>query len=220
MSGRSDLVKRIRVVVVFAVAFAFVESSVVVYLRALYYPLGFTLPLKEISSPHLIVELLRELSTIVMLWATALLAGKLPWERFGYFLIAFGVWDIFYYIWLKVLLAWPRVLTDWDVLFLVPIPWIAPVFAPVAISALMIVSGIIVLGRIGRQEWFKPTPIAWLLSLFACVGILYSFMHDTEATLHGALPSPYAFTWLIVGIALLGVSLFLSCMKPRTTGSR
>ena len=82
----------------FAIAFAFVESSVVVYLRAIYYPDGFTFPLRLIEQEHLFVEILREAATIIMLVAVGFLAGRTGWQRFGFFLICFGVWDIFYYV--------------------------------------------------------------------------------------------------------------------------
>jgi len=76
-------------VALFAVAFALVESSVVVYLRALYYPAGFSFPLRLMEIAHLGVELGREIATIVMLVAIGVIAGRPAWERFGYFLIAF-----------------------------------------------------------------------------------------------------------------------------------
>jgi len=102
-----DTCRRIVWVSVFGVAFAFVESSVVVYLRSLYYPEGFTFPLKMMSTSHIGVELAREAATVVMLAAVGILAGTTGWQRFGYFLVVFGVWDVFYYVWLKVILDWP-----------------------------------------------------------------------------------------------------------------
>ena len=108
-------------IAVFGIAFGFVESSVVVYLRSLYNPEGFTFPLRVMSAEHLLVELIRKAATLVILAAVGMLAGSRRWEKFGYFLVAFGVWDIFYYVWLKVLLNWPAGLLDWDILFLIPL---------------------------------------------------------------------------------------------------
>src|SRR5512135_1567840 len=88
----------------FAVAFAFVESSVVVYLRAIYYPGGFSFPLAIISKSHMPVEVIREAATVVMLAVVGVIAGTTRWQRFGYFLLVFGLWDIFYYVWLKAVL--------------------------------------------------------------------------------------------------------------------
>src|ERR1043166_3119153 len=84
------------------------------------------------------VELWREAATLVMLAAVGLLAGRTWRRRAGYAALAFGVWDIFYYVFLRVISGWPRTLFDWDVLFLLPLPWWGPVLAPVSIAVLMI----------------------------------------------------------------------------------
>ena len=139
---------------VFAVAFAAVESAVVVYLRALYYPEGFSLPLKIFGRNHLWVELARELATMVMLASVAVLTGSNRWQRFAYFLISFGVWDIFYYVWLKVMINWPSSIFDWDILFLLPVPWIGPVIAPVLVSFFMILGGLPSYARVNEPEFF------------------------------------------------------------------
>ena len=201
----------------FAIAFAFVESSVVVYLRAIYYPDGFEFPLRLIGDGHLVVELVRECATIVILVAAGVLAGKTAWERFGFFLLGFGVWDIFYYVWLKVFLDWPATLADWDVLFLIPVPWIGPVVAPVLISLLMVVCGILIVIRVSSGQLFEPGPPSWILSICATVIILYSFMGDLAATLRGAMPQPYDYWLLVVGLALYGGAFGLACHRPATS---
>jgi len=139
--------RMILLVGVFAMAFAFVESSVVVYLRQISYPEGFAFPLKPGITSQIAVEVSREFATIVMLIAIGMIAGTNRWQRFSYFLIGFGVWDIFYYVWLKLILDWPSSLLDWDILFLLPIPWIGPVIAPVLVSLVMIAGG-------GIVKWF------------------------------------------------------------------
>ncbi len=200
----------------FAIAFAFVESSVVVYLRAIYYPDGFAFPLRLIEQEHLFVEILRETATIVMLVATGVLAGRTGWQRFGFFLIGFGVWDIFYYSWLKVLLDWPSSITDWDVLFLIPVPWIGPVLAPVLISLLMICCGWVVVRRIAAGKPFRPSFPSWVAASSATVIILYSFVGDLPATLKGAMPQPYSYWLLAVGLVLYGTSCYLACALTGT----
>lgn len=202
----------------FGVTFGFVEASIVVYLRAVYYPEGFTWPLKVISDEHLTVELWREAATIIMLVAVGILAGQKGWQRFGYFLIAFGVWDIFYYVWLKVVLDWPSALTEWDVLFLIPLPWIGPVIAPASIALLMTICGVDIVVRTiptkSGQKHFRPTVLSWLFSILATVLILYSFMYDTDATLRGAHPLPYRYELLIVGLVLYIAAYIIAC-KPK-----
>ncbi len=185
--------KRFVPIILFAVSFAFVESSVVVYLRSIYYPAGFTFPLSMIQPGHLWVEFAREFSTIVMLVAAGVLAGSSVWQRFAYFLIAFGVWDIFYYVWLKVILDWPATMIDWDILFLIPIPWIGPVIAPVLISLLMIIVGWLIVRRETGDNKFRPSKTAWILSILGTALILYTFTRDTRATMRFQPPESFSY---------------------------
>jgi hypothetical protein len=122
----------------FGIAMGFLEASVVIYLRELYYPEGFAFPVKPVIVGKLSVEYLREISTIVMLFSISMLTGRNLAGRFATFLYSFGVWDIFYYVWLKVLLDWPSTLLTWDILFLIPVVWVGPVLAPIICSLTMI----------------------------------------------------------------------------------
>ncbi|MGO9612846.1 MAG: hypothetical protein ACLPX5_07420 [Dissulfurispiraceae bacterium] len=158
---RSPLPNHLFALVTFGVAMGFLEAVVVVYLRQIFYPTGFAFPLRPMSSSILSIESLREIATIVMLMAVSILGGSGFLEAFSFFLIIFGVWDIFYYAWLKVLVHWPSTLLDWDVLFLIPVIWIGPVLAPLICSGTMMALGIYFLVllnrghavRIGRSEW-------------------------------------------------------------------
>src|SRR6266496_4621442 len=129
-------------VVVFAIGMAWVEAASVYYLRVMvdrldpYQPNP--LPMRGILAQ---VELVREAATLVMLLTVGGLAGRTRQTRLGYTAIAFGVWDIFYYVFLRMMCGWPRSLFDWDILFLLPLPWWGPVLAPVCIALLMIVWG-------------------------------------------------------------------------------
>lgn len=203
---------------VFAASFAFVEAAVVVYLRALYYPEGFSFPLKEIPPSHLWVELAREFATLLMLASIGLIAGTTRWGRFAYFAIAFGVWDIFYYIWLKVALDWPATLFDWDILFLIPLPWIGPVIAPVLISLTLIVGGILILRYETSGIPFRPTPAVWALSLIGSAILLFSFMWDVEAGLKGALPQPYRYEMLVAGLLCYTGAMLSAFRRKHTRG--
>jgi hypothetical protein len=185
----------------FAAAFAYVETAAVVYLRFLYYPEGFSFPLKPISSAHISVELVRELSTILMLAAVGVLAGTTRWSRFAFFAIAFGVWDIFYYIWLKVTLNWPATLFDWDVLFLIPVPWIGPVIAPVVISLQLIAAGLLILRNESSGAAFKPGRLAWALASLGTAIVLFTFVWDFDATLRFQMPQPYRYDLFSLGVA-------------------
>jgi len=139
---------RLLFLALFSIGMAFVESAVVVYLRALFYPEGFSVSVRTFPQFYYMTEILREVATIVMLCSIALLsARKNWWDRLAYFLWCFGIWDIFYYLWLYALIAWPPSLCTADVLFLIPVPWIAPVMVPVGISCVMIVAAIMILWR-------------------------------------------------------------------------
>ena len=117
---------------------AFLESAIVIYLRKIYYPDGFHLPIRIIEPAIAKIEILREAATLIMLVAIGILAGKTRIQRFSFFLLCFGVWDIFYYVFLKLFLNWPGSILEPDILFLIPVPWIGPVLAPVILSSVMI----------------------------------------------------------------------------------
>lgn len=122
----------------YSIAMGLLETAVVVYLRKMYYPHGFSFPLTPVHDDIAIVELWRELATLVMLLSIGVLAGRNRVERFAYFLYSFAIWDICYYIFLKVFIDWPESLMTWDILFLLPVPWVGPVITPCIIAATMI----------------------------------------------------------------------------------
>ena len=188
---------------IFGAAMGFAEAVVVLYLRMIYYPGGFEFPLKFIADQEIIIEVYREMATIFMLLSFSVLAGKSPSERFSCFIISFGIWDIFYYIWLKVLLDWPASLLDWDILFLIPVPWIGPVIAPVTVSLLLILSGIIIAVLYKKDRNMRFTLFSNILAFTGSMVILYSFMYDTGATLQQHMPMPYRYELLIIGELIL-----------------
>lgn len=151
-------------VIVFAISFGFVEAAVVVYLRHLL-GIGFTPPhierseilfltpgiaflepetaVKIIKDTTLLnIERLREAATLVMLAAMAVIAGKKIGEKIAFFFLSFGIWDIFYYIFLKLTIGWPKSFTDFDIFFLLPTPWIGPVIVPILISSTLIIGSL------------------------------------------------------------------------------
>lgn len=202
--------RRVFWILVFSISMAFVEAGVVVYLRDLYYPEGFSLPLKMITERNLIVELGREAATIFMLISVAALCGKRFWEKFSYFIICFGIWDICYYLWLKVAIGWPSSLLDWDILFLIPLPWIGPVIAPVTVSIMMISTGLFIIYLHKKGYDFRPSSLTWALTVIGTLMILYSFMRDTGASLHEQMPLPYRYDALIAGEILYLLAIFLA----------
>jgi hypothetical protein len=99
---------------------------------------------------YLPYEQAREAATMVMLLAVGFLAGRTWWQRFAFWLLAFGVWDIFYYVWLWVLLRWPSSPGTRDLLFLLPNEWWAPVWQPVLVSCVFIAAGVLILLKTRR----------------------------------------------------------------------
>lgn len=179
MNPISDTISRKYLLIgLFAVAMAALEAIVVVYLRQLYYPLGFDFPLTMLTSKMVSVEWLREAATIAMLIAIGMIAGRTSLQRFAWFLYCFAIWDIFYYIWLKLLLNWPASLLTWDILFLIPVPWVGPVLAPVICSLTMILLGGMIIYLQKRRDSFYIIPIEWTLMIIGVVIILLTFMWD------------------------------------------
>ena len=202
--------------ITFAVAMAWVESAVVVYLRTLidriepYQPNP--LPWSHAALGQ--AEFVREAATLIMLWTVGWLAGRNSRTRWAYTSIAFGVWDIFYYVFLKMIVGWPRTLFDWDILFLLPMPWWGPVLAPALISLVMIAGGalIVAFDQDDRPLW--PSPSAWMVSLVGALFALYVFMADAIRAASGGVEAirnvlPATFNWplFLVGLALMTVPL-------------
>ena len=90
------LTKKIVWIVIFAIAMAFLEAAVVVYLRRLY---GISDPILTVPpfDPQIArIELGRELATLLMLLSLGWIAGQKLQSRLGFTLVAFGVWVIVY----------------------------------------------------------------------------------------------------------------------------
>src|SRR5690348_12265213 len=121
---KRELVKSIIWIILFSIAMGFLEGAVVIYLRALYYPAGFSFPLILMSDTNALVEFFREIATVVMLLGIGMLAGRTTNQRLAFFLMSFAIWDIFYYVFLWLVLDWPQTFMEWDILFLVPVPWV------------------------------------------------------------------------------------------------
>jgi hypothetical protein len=201
------------VVAGYAVAMAWVESAVVYYLRTMvdriepYQPNP--LPIIGGLGP---AEMVREAATLIMLLAVGVLAGNSWRSRLGYTAVAFGIWDIFYYVFLKVLCGWPYSLLDWDILFLLPLPWWGPVLAPVLISILMIAWG--TLSASERQHLEGAELKSWVLNAGGVVLALGVFMTDTlrvasqgTEAVRRVLPQRFSWFWFSLALVLMSAPL-------------
>jgi hypothetical protein len=216
--------------ILFAAAFGYVEAAVVVYLRHIYEPLRQALypdraagdlfpliPIARLSSEHLrllTVELGREAATLLMLSGAGLLAARERRQWIAGFVVAFGIWDISFYVFLKVLLDWPVSLLTWDILFLIPVPWAGPVLAPLIVSAVMIVCGLAAL----RCDWngrpISATSSHWVGLIGSALVIIASFTWNYRTLLAGAPPEHFNWTLFSAGL-LAGIGIFAHAWVKR-----
>jgi hypothetical protein len=213
--------------VLFGTAFGYLEAAVVSYLRALHEParqrfypgrpVAELFPLLTLEQLHaagseqqrtLVAELGREAATIIMLAAVALAVARNVGEWGAAFVVAFGVWDLTFYVFLKVLLDWPASVFTWDILFLIPVPWAGPVLAPVLVSLAMIAAGV----------WHLRTPVRigaahWLAILLGAGIIIVSFAMDYRNLTAGGMPQ--SFNWWLFAVGLgIGVGSYATAALP------
>lgn len=210
----------------FGVSFGYVEAAVVAYLRALYDPIreklhperakGDLFPLITPEQLHatgpentsrLRIELAREAATLLMLAAAGLAIARTPQEWVAAFLIAFGVWDISFYGFLSLIIHWPASLLTWDILFLLPVPWVGPVLAPLVVSLSMILCGIAVL----RQRiWIRAHH--WLAIISGGFVVILAFCWDFRNTSTGGLPNPFNWPVFVAG-EVIGLAGFFVALR-------
>ena len=218
-AGRFPCLRAVAILLLFGTAFGYLEAAVVSYLRILheparrhYYPdrpTAEVFPLLTVEQVRaagpeqqktLFVEIGREGATMLMLAAIALAVAGNARQWTAAFAIAFGVWDIVFYASLKLLLSWPASLFTWDILFLIPVPWVGPVAAPVLVSAAMITAGIWCLWReaAGRPLRFGVGNAMGVV--LGALVIVVSFTLDYGNILAGGMPQP--FHWSVFGLGL------------------
>jgi len=216
----------------------YMESAVVIYLRKIYYPDGFQFPLRPLDASIGLVELFREAATIIMLLGIAILSAKTASMKFASFLLCFAVWDLFYYIFLWIFLGWPVSLFTWDILFLIPVPWVGPVITPCIISITMIALAlsIIYFHRLGFNT--KLNVREWMILSIGSLVVILSFiwdylryMHERSSEISNGFSGeqsllsemkdyvPYEFNWMLffLGefILFYGIAMFISRIKGK-----
>jgi hypothetical protein len=198
----------------FALAFGYVEGAVAHYLRLHLYPGGFDDTISLVVDAHtLAVETGRELCTLLLMVSVAALTrGPFP-RRLASFTFVFGIWDLSYYAALWLFEGWPASLTDWDLLFLIPVPWFGPVLAPMVISAIGIAGAVsvhLILDR--RGELVLPWSGLTLINA-ALVAWEISFMA------HGGSPTefPERYRWwlFLLGVALSSAGYLLTWQRNK-----
>ena len=219
MTGGAGWRRQIAILLLFGSAFGYLEAAVVSYLRILHEPArrhfypdrepGELFPLLTLDQIRaagqeqrktLFVEIGREAATMLMLAAIALAVAGNARQWAAAFAIAFGVWDIVFYAGLKLLLDWPASWSTWDILFLIPLPWVGPVIAPVIVSAVMIGAGVWCLWREAAN---RPLRMGWSNTAGVLLGalvIVVSFTLDYRNIMAGGMPHP--FHWGVFGLGL------------------
>jgi hypothetical protein len=222
----------IAALLLFGISFGYVEAAVVVYLRSIYKPLRQQfypdlppdepvplLSIEDVQSAgpdHLQrvrIELGREIGTLIMLAAVALLAARNAQQWLAAFLIVFGAWDISFYAFLKVIIHWPQSLLTWDVLFLVPVPWIAPVLAPVLVSISMIAAGVIIFWSAERGSALRLGLSDWAFLFASGLILVLAFTWEFRNAMAGR--PPVTFNWPLFALGeAAGAIVFVKNLIP------
>jgi hypothetical protein len=236
---RSGFWRLVGGLLLFGVAFGFVEAAVVVDLRSIYEPLqrrvhpeakpGDLFPVLRLDelareSPEarrlLGLEVAREAGTILMLAGVGLCAGGSSVRGFAAFLVAFGVWDVSFYASLKLLLGWPASLWTWDLLFLIPVPWVGPVVAPLVVSVTMVGCGLHAIARDFGRCPLRPTLRGWLAVSAGGLVVVAAFCWDYRMIMEGGVPRDFPWALFSSGELLaLGGYVASAFGPPRREGS-
>jgi hypothetical protein len=196
--------KKLTAVTIYSIAMGYLESAVVIYIREMIFrDATQVLPFRLLEPRLAILEIGREVATIAMLAAVGYLAGKDRLERWLMFIYSFAIWDIVYYVVLKIAVGWPASFFTLDVLFLIPVVWIGPVIAPVLISALLAIGSATIQRIRIRKADLRLRPSNFWLFLGGCVLVLYSFTAQIFHILLTAGPkglenyTPETFHWVL-----------------------
>lgn len=208
------------IVVILAAAFGYNEAAVVVYLRQIFHPEGFKFPLAgfllaDSSRSLIMTEVGRETATLVLIFSGCLLAGRNFRQRVAYFMTIFAVWDIFYYVWLKVLIDWPASIMDWDILFLIPEPWAGPVLAPLIVSAAMLVFAGFILYRDGAGRPIKVKSGDWLGFCAAGAVVIISFCIPGTHITEPDYAAHFSWSFFLAGL-FAAIVIFIKCLSSQS----
>ncbi len=199
------MIGRVFLLAAFAAAMAFVEAAVVVYLRALI-GVGPLFPMKDLPPLLLAIEVGREVATLVMLGSVAALSFRGGARRMGAFLLLFSVWDVLFYAWLRTAIGWPVGVTDWDILFLIPLPWVGPVWSVLVICAGMAVFAVLFL-RMPGEAPFSPGLRGWICGAAGAAIVVGNYILEWRKIGYGrGIPDDFAFVPYVLGLALLGAA--------------
>lgn len=204
------------VVIAYGIAMGYLEATVVVYLRAAIES-GAVEPAMDPDSIGTFegLEIAREAATLVMVAGVGWLAGRSRLERLAWAAVVFGLWDILYYVGLNLAIGWPSSPDTWDVLFLIPIPWVGPVWAPVAVSIALAGSGLLAARRLRRGLPIRVRLVHAAAALAGGCLVVGSFLVDSGRVLAGdqSAWTGWAPFWTGMGLAAVVTAVALA-RKP------
>jgi hypothetical protein len=160
------------------------------------------------------LEVGRELSTILLVTLMAWAVSRTVAQGFASFSLAFGVWDLAYYLWLRLLTGWPASLFDWDFLFAAPLPWVAPVLAPLLVAATMTGTGVVFLWLDASERPMRPGAGHWATVLLGAAAILAAFWWDFRNIMDEGYPNPFHWPLFLAGLGV-GVAGFVHAALTR-----
>jgi hypothetical protein len=205
------------VVIAFAVAMGYLEAAVVVYLRAAigldvvgFVPLADPADFEAFAA----IEVVRELATLVMIASVGWLAGRSGLERLAWAAVIFGTWDIVYYVGLWAAIGWPPSADTWDILFLIPMTWVGPVWAPMAVSAALIGFGLAAARQLRAGRSLGVRPIHIVVAIAGGILVVVSFLVDTDRVTAGDARAWSGWLLFCLGMGLANGAAVTALARP------
>lgn len=199
--------------IAFAAAMGYLEAVCVLYLqRAISLDPRALFPVRDASTLDELAtaEVAREFATLVMLWAVGWFNGRTVIARLAWTSVAFGIWDVVYYIGLNALIGWPDSLGTWDLLFMIPTPWAGPIWAPIAVSAFLITFGLLYARAAHRGDGLHLARNEWITLITGGVIVIIAFCWNAVTVLEYGVPTDFPVPVFAVGM-LLGA---MAALRP------
>ncbi len=197
-------------VILFAIAMGLLEAICVDYIRQIIFPPDGNIANTPISDFNFTLEAIRESMTIIMITTLSILAAFNWRTRLAMFFLAFGIWDIFYYVGLKIFLDWPATIMDWDTLFLIPVAWYSPIIVPILISTYFIIGSIFIIIHEGNGTKLKFSFSVVLLQFLGFAVWFYSFVKNSAMiSENGYINVEYSWALFFLGL-IFGISSLIA----------
>jgi hypothetical protein len=186
------------------------EAICVAYIRQIIFPPDGNIANTPISDFNFTLEAIRESMTIIMITTLSILAAFNWRTRLAMFFLAFGIWDIFYYVGLKIFLDWPATIMDWDTLFLIPVAWYSPIIVPVLISTYFIIGSIFIILHESNGTNLRFNFTVVILQFLGFAVWFYSFVNNSAMiSENGYANVEYSWALFFLGL-IFGISSLIA----------